>query len=175
MRPSHHGHARGWCAAALLALAVPAWAAGPAADKASIESSYQRERAACQAMSDPAARTNCLRDTGAAHAQARKTGQRTTSEEELMRNALARCKVHPPSEQARCESMARGGGSASGSVQGGGVLRELVTQEPVVVPASPPVQPVSPPVQRMAPPVEPLSPPVQPLSPPVIPPRAPGG
>ena len=51
MFPSIHHHPRGWVAAAVLAACLPAaWAAGP--DKAAIEAAYQRDRAACQALSE---------------------------------------------------------------------------------------------------------------------------
>lgn len=187
MTPLTPGHARGGFAAVAMALALPAWAAGPAPDRTSIENTYQRERAACESIAVPESRTSCLRDAGAARAEALRgklgTGQ---TAEDRARNALARCKVHAPEDQARCERMVRGEGTVSGSVAGGGQLRELVTQErvpstrpapppaqqqvtPPVPAAPPPVQRLSPPVHRMSPPVQQVTPPVQPLTPPVEP------
>lgn len=160
MFPSIHHHPRGWVAAAVLAACLPAaWAAGP--DKAAIEAAYQRDRAACQALSPTQDRTSCLRDAGAHRAQALKSGIRGgTSPQELERNALQRCQAHSPEQRVICERMARGEGSTSGSVQGGGTIRELVTQE--VLPAPPPPPPAPPaPAPMLSPPLQPA-----PMSPP---------
>jgi hypothetical protein len=148
MKPSiHRCMSGGLCAAALAVMALPAWAAGPAPDKTAINANYQRERAVCETMTDAARRTSCLRDAGAARAEALRgelgTGQ---SAEDRARNAVARCKVHPPERQALCERMIRGDGTVSGSVEGGGVLRELITLERPSAPATtpPPSMPSTP-------------------------------
>lgn len=134
MKTSIRQHLRFSLATAALAIALPASAAG-GVDKASIEANYQAARAACQAMAVPADRTNCLRDAGAARAQALRTGPSSTSAEQLQRNALQRCQAHKSAEdQATCERMARGDGNTSGSVEGGGVIRELTTQVPAPMP-----------------------------------------
>jgi hypothetical protein len=175
MNPSTIRIPRACLAAAVLALSLPAWSQGAAASgKADIEANYQRDRAACAAITVPADRSNCLRDAGAARAQALRNGPRTASPEELARNAVQRCQQHPPEQQVICERMARGEGRASGSVQGGGVIRELVTQErlpPPSPPLSPPVSP--PPVQSVPMPspmsVPPMTSPPPMSSPPVMP------
>lgn len=148
MHPSTHQPARGWIAAAALAVCLPAaWAAGP--DKAAIESAYQRDRAACQALSPTQDRTSCLRDAGAHRAQALRSGIRgEPSPQDLERNALQRCQRHTGEQRAICERMARGEGTVSGSVQGGGTIRELVTQEPLPPPPPPPMPPAAPPLSR---------------------------
>ena len=134
MNTSAHHSLRTCLAAAALALTLPAWAAGNA-DKASIEANYQNARTACQSMAVPSDRTNCLRDAGAARAQALRTGPSSTSPEQLQRNALQRCQVHKSAEdQAICERMARGDGNTSGSVESGGVIREITTQVPAPMP-----------------------------------------
>lgn len=149
MNPLTHRFARSCLAATLLAVGLPAaWAAGP--DKAAIESAYQRDRAACQALSPTQDRTSCLRDAGAHRAQALRTGIRGggSSPQELERNAVQRCQSHnTPEQRTLCERMARGEGSVSGSVQGGGTIRELVTQE--VLPAPPPPPPMTAPPAPM--------------------------
>ena len=150
---------RGWVAMAVFAVCMhTAWAAG--ADKAAIEAAYQRDRAACQALSPTQDRTSCLRDAGAHRAQALRTGVRGgTSPQELERNALQRCQSHNSQEERTiCERMARGEGSSSGSVQGGGTIRELVTQE--TLPAPPP-PPMASPAPMLSPPV-----PAAPMPPP---------
>lgn len=134
MKTSIRQHLRFSLATAALAIALPASAAG-GVDKASIEANYQAARSTCQAMAVPADRTNCLRDAGAARAQALRTGPSSTSAEQLQRNALQRCQAHKSAEdQAICERMARGDGNTSGSVESGGVIRELTTQVPAPMP-----------------------------------------
>ncbi|MCW5655327.1 hypothetical protein [Hydrogenophaga sp.] len=125
-------HSRAWLATAALTLALPAWASS-GAPKAAADATYQRERAACTAMAPGEARTNCLRDLGAARQQSQRGGRAIApTPEQLEHNALQRCQPHPPDERALCERMVRGEGSVSGSVSGGGLIRELVTQEPVI-------------------------------------------
>lgn len=173
MTPSPIRIPRACLAAAALALSLPLWAQGASASgKASIEANYQRDRSACAAIAVPADRSNCLRDAGAARAQALRIGQRAPSNEELTRNAVKRCQEQPSSEQrVICERMARGEGNVSGSVQGGGVIRELVTQEQLPPPPSPPLsRPVSPPPVQSVPMPSPMSPPPMTSPPPMSPP-----
>jgi len=114
-----------WLAAAALVLTLPAWAA-------SSGTPYQQERAACTAMSDAGARSNCLRDLGAARQQMQRSGRTPApSAEQLQENALKRCDVHKTQETHEiCERMVRGEGEISGSVSGGGQLRSLETLDP---------------------------------------------
>lgn len=173
MNPSPIRIPRACLAAAALALSLPVWAQGASASgKAAIEANYQRDRAACATIAVPADRSNCLRDAGAARAQALRIGQRTPSNEELTRNAVQRCQQHPsPEQRVICERMARGEGNVSGSVQGGGVIRELVTQEQLPPPPSPPLSPpVSPPPVQSVPMPSPMSPPPMTSPPPMSPP-----
>jgi hypothetical protein len=140
MKPFAHPSLRAGLAAAAIAFTLPAWAAGNA-DKASIEANYQSARSACQSMAVPADRSNCLRDAGAARAQALRTGPSSTSREQLERNALQRCQAHTSAEdKATCERMARGDGNTTGSVQSGGVIREITTPVPAPAPMPMPRQ-----------------------------------
>lgn len=124
------------------------------------QSTYEQDRAACLRSDSQHERTSCLREAAAVRAQ-NKNRKPTTSDtpESRMQNALKRCTELPPESKATCERMVRGEGTVSGSVEGGGVIRELVTP----VPAIPPMQPM-PPAQPMPPP-EPM-PPMQPMAPP---------
>lgn len=161
-------------AAAAIALTLPAWAQGTG--KTSTDSRYQQERAACAAMSDPASRTNCLRDIAAARQQARRNPREPVSQAELQRNALQRCQVHTIAEdRAICERMVRGEGEVSGSVRGGGQIRSIET---TVYPPAPPVSsppPMAPPPTMQPTPVPPITTPPSPMpSPtPVQPPTTP--
>lgn len=116
-------------------LAAPVWAAPPAEDA---QARYQRERAACMDGRSGEQRTACLRDAGAALAEARqgRLGNGSTPEE-WRANAVRRCQVHPPSERALCERLALGEGTQEGSVEEGAIVRELVTIVPGEAPSAP--------------------------------------
>ncbi len=138
MKTSTRHPIRACLATAAIVMTLPTWAAS-GADKASIEANYQAARTTCQSISVKEDRTNCLRDAGAARAQALRQGTSTTSRDQLERNALQRCQAHKTAEdQATCERMARGDGNTSGSVESGGMIRELTTQIPA--PPMPPRQ-----------------------------------
>ena len=114
-----------------LLLGTSAWAQTGTGNSA-IEQQFQRDRAACMAIDGVQERSSCLREAGAVRAQALKgVPQGGESAEERMRNALQRCNPLPADRKAICERMVRGEGSESGSVQGGGVIRELTIMEPV--------------------------------------------
>ncbi len=108
---------------------------------------YQQDRAACMRSDSQHERTSCLREAGAVRAQGmRKMPMSGDTPESRMQNALKRCTNLPPDNKATCERMVHGEGTTSGSVAGGGMMRELVTP----VPAVPPMQPM-PPLQPMQP------------------------
>jgi hypothetical protein len=120
------------------------------------QSTYEQDRAACMRSDSQHERTSCLREAGAVRAQgARKMPMAGDTPESRMHNALKRCVDLPPENKATCERMVQGEGRVSGSVAGGGQIRELVTPVPVV----PPMQPM-PPARPMPPPrpMEPLQP-----------------
>lgn len=114
--------------AAALLLCGAAQAAGNNANQT--RSHYQQERAACAQVSE-ASRAACIREAGAA-AQAARNGQLTSpGDSTYERNATARCEVFK-NEQDRsdCQKRVRSN-PVSGSVEGGGVLREATTIVPV--------------------------------------------
>ena len=122
------------CMTALLVAAgllcgTAAWAQAPGTDARA-----QRERAVCDGVQQD--RAACLREAGAAKQEARRDGLTSTDPAAADQNALARCHLQPPADRADCEARIKGTGatSASGSVMGGGVIRETVTP----VPAPPP-------------------------------------
>ena len=135
--PVNHPHAPLWL---WLVLAVLAWlalwpvapaAAAGAPSRAQIEEIYQQDRMACLSGITQQERPACLREAGAARAEALR-GRLASSEvpaEQLQRNALLRCQNQKGDDQALCERRVREGRS-SGSVEGGGLLRELEVQVP---------------------------------------------
>jgi hypothetical protein len=77
------------------------------------------------------ARSTCLKEVGAARAQARSNSLDNGEDAAALRaNALARCAVHPPKARDACEQLARGQGQQSGSVRDGGVIKQLTTRTP---------------------------------------------
>lgn len=142
-RSAHH---RGALLAAAALLSVSSsWAASPGA---SIDATYRQDRSACMDGRLQQERTSCLREAGAVRDEARR-GQTARGEtaETRDRNALQRCARLPLENQAICVRMVHGEGSTSGSVAGGGMIRELVTE----VPAAPPMERPAPAVIIIAP------------------------
>lgn len=117
-------------AAALLAMsAATAQVATSKPGETGIDASgsYQSEVQACRSGRTPQDRETCLREARNAQA-ARKQGQLRHPSEDYEANALARCDVFKDSEEkAACEARVMGYGNVTGSVAGGGVLREVET------------------------------------------------
>lgn len=100
-------------AGALLCAATAAWAAGPVA-------------AGDNDRRDPA-----LREAGAAKQEARQgILARGDNPAEFERNRLARCDKHAGEDRDLCIRRMNGEGTVSGSVEGGGIYRELRVQIP---------------------------------------------
>ena len=114
-------------AGALLCASFAAPAAGQG--KASgAEARYQSDRAACSSISTQQDRATCLREAGAALQEARRGGLTESSQYE--QNRLARCDLQPASDRGDCIRRMNGEGVVTGSVEGGGVYRELRTTVP---------------------------------------------
>jgi hypothetical protein len=123
----------GLAAALLLA---PAFAAEPASTEstkaqAQAQARYLKERAACVDGTSQQERAACLKEAGAALAQARGAGLGNAEDAlALRRNAVKRCDAVRAEDRDSCRRMALGEGTASGSAAAGGVVKELVTVEP---------------------------------------------
>ena len=135
----------GWLLLVTLALAGvagPVQALSPAESKM-VEARYQQERSQCLDGSSNQDRATCLREAGAARAEARKNGL-GDSTDPYTENQRQRCAALPGTDRNDCLARMQGKGSTSGSVAAGGVLRELVVREPAVVaPAAPAASPPS--------------------------------
>ena len=92
---------------------------------------YQKERAACIEGRSGQSRVDCLKEAAAALAEARRgrldNGESARS---LEGNGKDRCRWVKAEDRDDCLRMAQGEGKVSGSVQGGGVIKELVTRTP---------------------------------------------
>lgn len=124
--------------AAVLALLAPLSHAAPAVDRAAIDAQYQRDRSACAGKQDPESREACLREAGAVRQGAlRGKVDDNPTPSDLRRNALVRCQAHQDAlDRSNCERRMLGEGQAQGSVEGGGVLREITTTIPPTAPGS---------------------------------------
>lgn len=90
-----------------------------------IDATYQRDRAACLHTSSQD-RTACLKEAAAARVEA-KRGRLAdnNSQAQYEKNALMRCNALPAEERDACRRRMHGEGSMGGSVEGGGIYREL--------------------------------------------------
>lgn len=88
---------------------------------------YQRERGWCMVNTVGDERAACLKDAGAAQAEKR-SRKLENNDTNLNANALRRCDVFAGGEdRAACVARVLGHGDTSGSVQGGGTLKEVET------------------------------------------------
>ena len=110
------------CAAGAL-LAASVAAAGPGASNA--QAQYQKDRAACISGNTHQDRATCLREAGAALVEARRGGLAAPDESTYVRNTMDRCVPLPPADQEDCVRRMQGEGTVKGSVEEGGIYREL--------------------------------------------------
>ena len=94
---------------------------------------YQRDRAACLDGRTNQDRDACLREAGAAFQEA-KRGRLGDNDAEFERNRLLRCDQQPAEDRPACIRRMNGEGFTSGSVEGGGIYRELTV--PVAAPGT---------------------------------------
>jgi hypothetical protein len=117
---------RSLCAAALALALVPAMAAGKA-ELAQAKKAFQQERARCLKGDTNQDRATCLKEAGAAYDEARRGNLGSAAGSDLESNATRRCQAQPVADRADCVRRIQGAGQTSGSVQGGGLIRESQT------------------------------------------------
>lgn len=118
--------------------AAPALAAG-ASNAAKSEARYQRDAAVCLSSRYTGDKADCLSEASTARAS-REPVMIDLDPERYLRNALKRCEPLPESDRIDCIARMQGRGTATGSVAGGGIYRELVTREVGVAPAAVPAK-----------------------------------
>ena len=166
-----------FAAASLLAMtAATAQVAGTTGDTGiDASGNYEREVQACMSGQTQEARDTCLREARNARADKQKRDLDAAGGKDLGANAMARCEPLSGEDKAACQARVLGYGEKSGSVAGGGVLREVETvvvppgqTEVTIEPKTPnpvvlvPVHPGTP--QQAATPSEPVQP-SQPIRP----------
>lgn len=95
------------------------------------EARYRADHAACVQGRSHQDRATCLKEAGAALAEARAAARRPAAqprEADYVAHALARCDRVPEPDRSDCRMMVQGHGSRDGSVAGGGILYQLVTK-----------------------------------------------
>lgn len=115
------------CAVGTLILASQGLAAehGKASDA---QAAYERDRAACMSGASNQDRAICLKEAGAALQEAKRGALDTNTEQaQFEANRLRRCDNQPPGDREDCIRRMNGEGTTRGSVQSGGIYRELVT------------------------------------------------
>ena len=98
---------------------------------------YEVDRQACLSGKTNQTVDACMKEAKA-FLDARSGSESTLSAEQLQRNALVRCEPLAGDERAACVARIRGEGTVSGSVAGGGILREVVTTGVVTTNPKPP-------------------------------------
>jgi hypothetical protein len=115
-------------AAALLAVgAATAQVSFPGTGSIDASGSYQSEVQACNSGNTQQDRETCLKE--ARNAAAEKSRGRLETYGMNEQHAMARCDVHTASDdRAACQARVMGMGNIEGSVEGGGLIREIETQ-----------------------------------------------
>jgi hypothetical protein len=107
-------------------LAVTAGHANSQDSPSDVRNQYHSERANCLSGHSNQDKKTCLQEASAAQ-QERRRGKLEGDNTQYGKNATLRCQALNEVDRNDCERRMRGEGTTSGSVQAGGVYRELVT------------------------------------------------
>ena len=124
----HHGGVRRLASLALLCSAFAAAMAMAADGSPGANARYQAEKAVCTSDQSNQDRATCLKEAGAALAEDRR-GRLGSPGGDYSQNAVSRCEALPADERDACQRRMQGEGMTSGSVEAGGLLREIVTPD----------------------------------------------
>jgi hypothetical protein len=104
-------------------------AAAAGGDLAEAQSRYRQDRATCISGQSYQDRATCLKEAGAALQEAKRGRLGDDQSSAYEQNRLLRCDRHTGGDREDCLRRMRGEGTVSGSVEGGGVYRELRTTQ----------------------------------------------
>ena len=113
---------------------------------------YQQDLAECEAQQATQDLAACRLEARNALAEAKRNLLSDTTANLFEKNQLKRCRVFKGDDREACEARVRGDGSSIGSVQSGGVLREVTRPVPPA-PATPPTL-IVPQVPQQVPPAK---------------------
>lgn len=116
-------------AVCLAALAGGAQAAGKT-DNSAAAAQYKRDLADCDSGRTNEDRNTCRTEAQRAYAQAKAGDLPSGSADQLAQNARQRCDALKGIDRTACLERANGKGTTSGSVGGGGILRESTVTVP---------------------------------------------
>ena len=119
----------GLSACAVGAMLVAGMAAAAGGNLSEIQARYQQDRAACMSGQSHQDRATCLREAGAALQEA-KRGRIGDGQSSYEQNQRIRCDRLQAGDRDDCLRRMRGEGTVSGSVESGGIYRELRTTVP---------------------------------------------
>ena len=122
---------RSWGLALVAGAALLGATAAIAADGVTVadaQSVYQKDRTACLNGATNQDQATCLKEAGAA-LQASKRGGLDDGQAQVEQNRLLRCDGQPPEDRQNCVRRMSGEGATTGSVEAGGIYRELVTPD----------------------------------------------
>ena len=91
---------------------------------------YQQDLAECEAQQATQDLAACRLEARNALAEAKRNLLSETTANLFEKNQLKRCRVFKGDDREACEARVRGEGSSTGSVQSGGILREVVRPVP---------------------------------------------
>jgi hypothetical protein len=115
-----------WAVGAML---VAGMAAAAGANLSEAQARYQQDRATCMSGQSYQDRATCLKEAGAALQEA-KRGRLGDSQSSYEQNRTVRCERLKGEDREDCVRRMRGEGTVSGSVESGGIYRELRTTVP---------------------------------------------
>jgi hypothetical protein len=111
-----------------------------AAESSAARARYAQEVAVCKSGRSNQDLATCMREAGAALAEARRGGLGDGTAP-YAANQTVRCDPLPEDQRRDCIARMQGQGTTSGSVAGGGIYRELVTREVGAPSAAAPAEP----------------------------------
>lgn len=112
----------------VLALPAPAHAVD-ARTAREAQARFREEMAVCTSGRSPQGRATCIEEARHALAAARR-GALGETPRDMRANVLQRCGAHTGPDREACEARMSGRGRTEGSVAGGGLMREITTDQP---------------------------------------------
>jgi hypothetical protein len=116
-------------AACLLTLSGLSFGQTPSDTGLDSSGDYEKEMQACRQGRTGQDRATCMQEAQNARKAKRQGALQTPSAQSMGTNAMARCEGMSDADMAACRARMMGYGQASGSVAGGGILRELEVVE----------------------------------------------
>lgn len=109
---------------------LPAQAQTTAPPPDELQARYQQDLAECEAQQATQDLAACRLEARNALAEAKRNLLSETTANLFEKNQLKRCRVFKGDDRDACEARVRNEGSSTGSVQSGGILREVVRPVP---------------------------------------------